>query len=143
MARAGRPPKYCAEIHKAIIANLEIGCSRTTAAELAGINRMTLETWRTKYPAFNSDVTEAIARAKRRATMTITTAIQKGDVQAAFRYLALQERAEWQEERNINVTLRIREKAQRIADELGIPVETVIAEAEAVAAGTWDAWSPE
>lgn len=143
MARAGRPPKYCAEIHKAIIANLEIGCSRTTAAELARINRMTLETWRTKYPAFNSDVTEAIARAKRRATVTITTAIQKGDVQAAFRYLALQERAEWQEERNINVNLRIREKAQRIADELGIPVETVIAEAEAVAAGTWDAWSPE
>jgi CRP-like cAMP-binding protein len=143
MARRGRPPKYCAEIHKAIIANLEIGCSRTTAAELARINRMTLETWRTKYPAFNSDVTEAIARAKRRATVTITTAIQKGDVQAAFRYLALQERAEWQEERNINVNLRIREKAQRIADELGIPVETVIAEAEAVAAGTWDAWSPE
>lgn len=70
--------------------------SRTTAAELAGINRATLEDWRNKYPAFSNDVTEAMAKAKRRASVTIAKAIQLGDVNAAFRYLALQERDEWQ-----------------------------------------------
>ncbi len=95
--RRGAPTKYSKEIHAAICKNLEAGMSRTTAAELADIDRGTLEDWREKYPAFSRDVRKAIAKSKGRATVTITKAIQSGDVAAAFRYLALQERDEWQE----------------------------------------------
>lgn len=93
----GAPPKYNKARHAEIVKSLEAGMSRTTAAELAGIHRTTLETWREVYPTFNDDVTKAIAKAKARATVTIIKAIQNGDAHSAFRYLALQERSEWQE----------------------------------------------
>lgn len=101
--RAGRPTKYSRAVHEAICRNLEAGMSRTTAAELAGIHRNTLEEWRELFPAFSSDTQEAIAKAKARATVTITKAIRDGDVGAAFRYLALQERSEWAERANLDV----------------------------------------
>lgn len=93
----GRPTKYNEAMHADIVRSLETGMSRTTAAELAGIDRETLEVWRGNKPAFSRDVTRALARAKGRASMTIAKAIVAGDVAAAFRYLALQERAEWSE----------------------------------------------
>lgn len=101
--RVGRPPKYGADIHTAICQALELGMSRTTAAEINGIDRVTLYQWTIKYPTFSNDVVLAEAKAKRRATLTITTAIQKGDVNAAFRYLALKEREEWRENRELTV----------------------------------------
>ena len=94
---AGAPTKYNKARHDEIVKSLEAGMSRTTAAELVGINRGTLETWREVNPAFNSAVIKAIAKAKARATVTITKAVQAGDVSAAFRYLALQEKDEWGE----------------------------------------------
>ena len=42
----------------------------------------------------------------------------------------------------LNVTISIREKAEAIAAHLGVPVDDVLAEAEAIAAGAWDSWSP-
>lgn len=102
--KVGRPPKYGEPIHTAICQALELGMSRTTAAEINGIDRSTLADWTVKYPAFSRDVVLAEAKAKRRATLTITTAIQKGDVNAAFRYLALKEREEWRESQDIKVT---------------------------------------
>jgi hypothetical protein len=95
--KLGRPPKYGDAIHEAIVQRLLEGKSRTTAAELSGIDRGTLEDWRDRYPAFNRDVTVAIAKAKGRASNTIAKAIQSGDVNAAFRYLAYQEPHEWSE----------------------------------------------
>jgi transposase-like protein len=139
---AGRPTTYGKGRHEAICKSLEVGMSRTTAAELIGINRSTLETWREKYPAFNHDVTQAMAKAKARATVTITTAIRAGDVNAAFRYLSLQEREEWREVKDINLTVQVREKAERIAAELGLSTDEVMAEAEMIASGVWDAWQP-
>lgn len=101
---AGAPTKYNKARHAEIVKSLEAGMSRTTAAELAGIDRGTLEDWRVVHPAFNRDVVRAIAKAKARATVTITKAINLGDVSAAFRYLALQERDEWQERTGVEVS---------------------------------------
>lgn len=103
--RTGRPTKYSRAIHEAICRNLEAGMSRTTAAELAGINRLTLERWRDDNVAFCNDTQEAMAKAKARATVTITKAIRDGDVGAAFRYLALQERSEWAERASVDMNL--------------------------------------
>lgn len=100
----GRPSKYNKAIHTAICNDLELGCSRTTAAELNGIDRSTLEEWRKRYPAFSSDVALAMAKAKRRATVTIIRSIQDGDVASAWRYLAMQERDEWRENNDVTVT---------------------------------------
>jgi hypothetical protein len=140
--RAGRPPKYCEAIHTSICQALELGMSRTTAAEINGINRDTLLQWTIKYPSFSGDVQLAEAKAKRRATLTITTAIQKGDVAAAFRYLALKEREEWRESKEVNVNVQIRQKAERMAEELGVPVDELMETAESIAAEAWEAaWS--
>jgi len=140
--RRGRPPKYGPEIHKQICDSLALGMSRTTAAELAGIDRGTLNEWAGmppewdgKYPAFSNDVRLAIAKAKRRATVTITNAIQKGDVAAAFRYLALQERHEWQETKQVDIRVQIEDAAKKVADETGLSIEEVLAEAEAIMRG--------
>ena len=103
MAGRGRPPKYSPDVCAAIVNNLKMGCSRTTAAELAGIDRGTLRDWCRKYPAFSREVTEAIAGCKRTASATIRQAILNGDVQSAFRYLALQERDEWAHTEQVDV----------------------------------------
>ena len=144
MAQPGRPTKYSRAIHAAIVTNLEAGMSRTTAAELAGIARQTLNDWagmppdwQGKYPTFSHDVRTAIARAKARATVTITKAIREGDVQAAFRYLALQEREEWGERKQVDVNVEIRQLAERIAAESGVDADELMAEAERIAAGAW------
>lgn len=112
MTRRGRPPKYNAEVHAAIVANLRLGCSRTTAAELAGIDRGTFADWCERYPAFHHDVVKSIAECKRTAATTIRQAIlKKNDVQSAFRYLAIQERSEWTETQNVSheggMTIRV------------------------------------
>lgn len=136
MAKAGRPPKYGPEIHAAICQNLEMGCSKTTAAELNGITRQTIWEWDEKYAPFSYDMRTAIAKAKRRATVTITTAISQGDTNAAFRYLALMERDEWREQRDVSVAisgeLTIRQAAEQIAAEVGLTAEEVIHEAERI-----------
>lgn len=100
---AGRPTTYSDERHEAICKSLEAGMSRTTAAELIGINRSTLESWREKYPAFNHDVRMAMAKAKRRASLVIARSIAEGDVASAWRYLAMQEREEWREQNDLNI----------------------------------------
>lgn len=131
--RLGAPPKYNRARHEQIVEALKAGMSRTTAAELAGINRGTLEVWRDTYPAFSNDVTNAIATAKARASATITRAIQKGDVNAAFRYLALQERDEWQERQKHEhaVTVRHEDMIQEVAAKFGIAPADLIAALEA------------
>lgn len=102
MARRGRPSRYSPEMHKAIVDELALGSSRTTAAEINGITLDTLNAWagqppdwNGKYPEFSRDVRLAIARVKRTASVTIRKAIVDGDVSAAFRYLAYQEPHEW------------------------------------------------
>ena len=42
----------------------------------------------------------------------------------------------------LNIELQVRRKAEQMADALGIPADDLIAEAEAIAAGSWTAWSP-
>ena len=111
-AKRGRTPTYNAEIHAAIIRELDLGCTRTTAADIVGIHRETLRQWagsapdwQGKYPSFSADVRAAIGRCKRRASITVTQALQKGDVAAAFKYLSYQERDEWSDgpaEVNVN-----------------------------------------
>ena len=130
----GAPTKYSKAVHAAICKNLEAGMSRTTAAELAGISRATLENWRDDKLSFFHDTQEAIAKAKARATVTITKAIREGDVSAAFRYLALQERSEWAEKStvdvNVNITVEQRKIIERIAASQGQEVGEVIEEIE-------------
>jgi hypothetical protein len=42
----------------------------------------------------------------------------------------------------VSITVELRQRAEQIASKYGVPVEDVIAEAEAIAAGAWDSWSP-
>lgn len=55
---------------------------------------------------------------------------------------AAQDLGQWQDRKQVDVTIQIRKKAEALAEQLGVPVDDVIAEAEAVAAGAWDTWSP-
>lgn len=130
-----RPPKYNATIHKEICDNLRLGCSRTTAAELAGIDRVTLQRWCESNVTFCRDVQEAIAAVKRSASMTIRQSFVKGDVQSAFRYLSYQERQEWSDADrtvNVNVNITLQAIAEKIAADQGLDPAEVMAEAERI-----------
>lgn len=142
-AKRGRTPTYNAEIHAAIIRELDLGCTRTTAADIVGIHRETLRQWagsapdwQGKYPAFSADVRAAIGRCKRRASITVTQALQKGDVAAAFKYLSYQERDEWADKPSeVNVTHSgtiTLQDAEQIAADTGLDVAEVMAEADRI-----------
>lgn len=139
-AKPGRPSLYTRARHRAIIADLENGASRTTAAELNGITLGTLTEWagsppewKGSKPEFSRDVREAIAKCKRQAQHTIKAAMLTGDVNAAFRYLAYQEKNEWADTKGditVNVSVSVEEVAARLAKDLNLDPDDVIAEAE-------------
>jgi len=131
-----RPTKYGPEIHRAIVQSLEAGMSRTTSAESNGIDRGTLAQWIDRKPAFSRDVQLAIGKAKARATVTITKAIQAGDAAVAFRYLSLMEPHEWRLTVQVDHSgeINIRHIAAEVAAEFGVPEEEAVAEAERILA---------
>lgn len=55
---------------------------------------------------------------------------------------AAQDLGQWQDRKSVDITVTIRKKAEQLAGQLGISADELIAEAEAIAAGSWDAWSP-
>lgn len=80
-----------------------------------------------------------MASCKRTASTTIRQSILKGDVQSAFRYLALQERAEWHESQSVNVNhsgeITFQNAIEKVAKAEGLDPAEVLAEAQLIVAG--------
>lgn len=94
---AGRPTEYTPEIHQAICADVSDGASFEAACKKQGIDDSTGYRWLKKYAAFRDDYTRAQGNKQVIAGRCVLSAIQKGDVNAAFRYLAIVDPENWAE----------------------------------------------
>ena len=111
------------------------------AARKARIARSTLSQWRREDQAFNVAVLAAQDEGFDAIEDKLVDQTKRGDTTAMIFLLKGRRRPIYGDK--VDVSLKIREKAESLAEHLGVPVEDVIAEAEAVAAGSWDAWSPQ
>lgn len=117
----------------------------TAACNVEGIGRRTYYDWRETDPVFAQAADTAIEagtdvledEAKRRAV-----GLSGSDTLLIF-LLKARRPDKYRERHTIDLNVKIREKAEQMAEQLGIPADDLIAEAEAVAAGSWDAWLPQ
>lgn len=127
-----------------LLDKLAKGYSITAACKAEGIGRQSYYDWRNADSAFAAAADEAIEsgtdlledEAKRRAV-----GLSGSDTLLIF-LLKARRREKYSDKSTVDLNIQVREKAERIAAELGLSVDDVMAEAEAVAAGTWDAWRP-
>jgi len=139
---AGRASKRTEANAKTIFDTIRVGGTRKRAAALVGISDDTLKRWEHADADFAVRLMEAEAERDRSLVVEIRTAAKR-DWRAAAWLLERVAREDYGTPKvDVNLTVQVREKAERIAAELGLPVDTVMAEAEAVAAGAWDTWSP-
>jgi hypothetical protein len=103
------------------------------ACAAAGISVDTFANWQKRYSDFSERVSRAKAQGWRAALAVIKTQAIAGDWRAAGEFLdrtasPYRKGADTQ----INVTVNIRETAERIAAELGLDPADVVAEAEEI-----------
>lgn len=157
----GRITKLNRERADRILEALRVGATRGTACRRAGIDITTMERWIRLaprgglYSEFAEQVTRAENDAELLATSVVMKVIQGGSVLSrrtrttadgrqtidetfappdghlALEYLARRLPREWGKIERIE--LSVRQRAQELADELGLPVEVVMAEAQRVA----------
>lgn len=127
-----------------LLAKLREGESVASACRAQRISRQTYYTWLKEDPDFAAAARDAIEigtdlledEAKRRAV-----GLSGSDTLLIF-LLKARRPDKYRERHTVDVTVQVRRKAEQMAAQLGVPVDDLIAEAEAVAAGAWDAWSP-
>jgi hypothetical protein len=100
---AGRPTEYTPEIHKAICADVADGAAFEAACKNQGIDDSTAYRWLKKYAAFRDDYARAQGSKQVIAGRCVLSAIQKGDVNAAFRYLAIVDPTNWAEKQRLEL----------------------------------------
>lgn len=127
---AGRKSKYTPELVKMIISALEVGAYQRHVCEAAGIDEDTFANWQRRY----SDFSEAVSRAKAKGWIADLAAIRKaaqnGDWRAAGEHLD-RTQSPYRKSSDLNVTVRIdRDQAAAYAEQYGLEVDEVIAEAE-------------
>lgn len=117
----------------------------TAACKAEGIARSSYYLWLADDPDFAKAVDDALEsgtdlledEAKRRAV-----GLSGSDTLLIF-LLKARRPDKYRERHTVDLNVRqLREKAEKIAAQLGVPVETVEEEAMAVAAGAWDSWQP-
>ena len=141
---AGRASKRTEENAKTILDAIEVGDTRRRACALVGMSEDTLKRWEKTDADFAVRLMVAEARRDRSLVVDIRTAARKGDWRAAAWLLERVAKEDYGTNKtDVNIVIEVREKAERLAEQLGVPVEDVIREAEAVAAGKWDSWSPQ
>jgi hypothetical protein len=141
-AAMGRRSKYTPDVVNALIDALELGMIDGDACLVAGISEKTFYEWQATKSAFRDLVTCARAKGWKSDLAVIKkAAIESRDWRAAAEHLD-RTRSPYRKSTDVNVTMQIRKRAEQIADQLGVPVDELMAEAEAVASGAWDKWSP-
>ncbi len=115
-----------------IIDAINLGATYELAAGYAGISPDTLTAWKDRYPDFSDMLREAEGRA---ATKWLAKIERAADIDWKAAAWKLERRHPTQygkqsEPTNVNVTINMREAAERIAAENGIDPADLIAEAE-------------
>ncbi len=125
-----RPTKMTPENVKKLLDAVRIGTPLRIAVQYAGITDDTLTNWRRRSNAFSQSLKEAEAAALVGWLAKIEKAANEGAWQAAA----------WKAERRYpqdfgrtdRVEINIRHEAERLAAELGMGADTLIAEAERI-----------
>ena len=132
-ARRARDP-YIARL-PLVLAALETGMHRSKAASAAGIHHQTLYNWIEAREDVRLQVEQAEATFIAGRLAVITTASEKPQNWTAAAWLLERRFPElYGQRQKVDITIDTREEARRIAEELGMSVDDVLAEAEAVIA---------
>jgi hypothetical protein len=114
----------------------------TSALKRARIGRRTYYEWRDADPLFAQAVKDAIEEGLDALEDALIERGLANDTTAAIFMLKSRRRDIYGDKATVDLRVTMREKVEQLASELGIPADTLMAEAEAVASGAWDAWSP-
>jgi hypothetical protein len=159
---AGRPSKLTPERSRRCFEALAAGASRRLAAQHAGIDLTTFERWMKRRGEEYANFAEGVVRAEEEAELSLVATAQRcalggavltretvtrpdgtrivhetfapPDGRLAVEILARRFPREWG--RLDRIELSIKERAQSLADELGMSVESVLAEAQRIALNT-------
>lgn len=124
------------------LAKLSNGWSITTAMKAAGYTRQTYYDWREHDPDFAKLADEAMEMGTDALEDEATRQAKRGNTTLIITMLKARRPERFADRKQVDITIQLRKKAELLAESLGVPVDDVIAEAEAVAAGAWESWSP-
>ena len=148
--RGGRPTKRTPERQALILRALRAGATIAAAAGHAEVSQATVYRWLGADARFRDAVKRAEAGAELRFTTTIADAAMghpaeyddagqliRPEVKSAWQAAAwwLERRRREDYGQRVGVSVNVRERAQAIADELGLDVDELIAEAERIVGG--------
>ncbi len=136
---AGRPSKLTPEVQAKIIQAISSGNTRKTSAAYAGIGERTLMTWLAhkgpQYVQFQQAIEKAEAEAVVVSVLTIRSAA-RDSWQAAAWWLERRYPDEWGRKDRVTIEAMLKTESEKIAKELGLSVEEVMAGAEAILQGS-------
>jgi len=127
-----RPSKFTPERQQRILTALSAGNTRKAACEYAGVEQHTFQRWLLRYVHFAQAVTRAEGDAEVRM-MALVHQAAPNDWRAAAWWLERRRSSDYG--RRDKLELDIREMASRYADQVGVDVDTLIAEAERIVRG--------
>lgn len=135
----GRPTELTPALQKKIVAMVRDGMSPEIAAVAAGLHRSTYYDWRARgrsegegiFSDFSDAIENAIAECEAHALRVIQRAAPK-NWQAAMTLLERRFPDRWGRRDRLDVYHQVQREAERIAAELGVPVEQVLRESGAV-----------
>lgn len=130
---AGRPSKRTPEREARLLEALRAGNTRKDASLYAGIEQHTFQNWMLRYSHFSQAVEKAEADAVVRNVAQIAKAAQTGTWQAAAWWLERRRPDDYGRRDRVEVTLR--QQAEKLAADLGLNVDELLAEAESIVAG--------
>ena len=125
------PSKRTPQLEKALCDVLRAGGTRTAAVHHVGTTLEALRRWLARSVEFRASVAKAEAEAELRCTSIVTKAVIDGDVASARWWLERRRPSDWGTASRIDVV--IRQQAERVAAELGLSADDVLAEAERIA----------
>ena len=126
----GRPSKRTPEREARILQVLEAGNTRRAACEYVGIDQDTMSRWCARYADFADRVRKAEAQAEIQAVAIIRQGIRNGDTADAKWWLERRRPDDYGRREKVEIT--VRQQAERLAADLGLNVEELLAEAERI-----------
>lgn len=130
---AGRPTKLTPQLRETLLETLRGGATRTAAVAHVGTTLEALRRWMANSVEFRGAIEQAEAHAELRCSTTIVDAIVEGDTANARWWLERRRPQDWGKVDRVEIT--IRQHAEKLAAELGLSADELIAEAERILKG--------
>lgn len=127
--KVGRPTKRTPETVAALLDGLRKGYPKGTAAAVAGIGVSTLNEWEHAFPELAADVKEAEQQGKAK----LVDKVREADSwQSAAWLLERRFPDEFAHRSKVEMKVDVQSEVKRVAEELGLDEDAVMAEAEQV-----------